>query len=208
MKTIAFHVCISGFLQDESRPHGVFRLSEQLIRQGHNGQQSRVSLLPWNHNWSSFAERIWLVGQEYDCTPAVNVYAYSWGVGNGAVELAKQLAKRSIGIHCLVSSDGVYRVSWLPDWMQPRSMFSRGWTDLSPTIHLPASIHRVVAFHQTQNRPQGHRLILRGDEIDSTEVFSTDHQYMDDAMLFHDEAINEAAKLQIAISEDETRGWR
>lgn len=208
MKPIAFHVCISGFLQDESRQHGVFRLSEELIRQGHNCQQSRVSLLPWNHNWSNFAERIWLVGQEYGCVPVVNVYAYSWGVGNGAVTLARELAKRSIGVHCLVSSDGVYRVPWLPDWFQPRAMFSRDWTELSPWIVLPDSIGRVVAFHQMQNRPQGHRLFLHGKEVDSMEVYSTDHEYMDDITLFRDAAIEEAAKLQLLLRDDDDLGWR
>ena len=57
----------------------------------------------------------------------------------------------------------------------------------------------VVPFHQTLNRPQGHRIVagkgFSGVINPSVEVSAT-HQYMDDADEFHTAAIKAAERLK------------
>lgn len=192
--TIRIHQCISGFTQDERRPHGVLRLAEKLHALGFNNRVSRVSLRRWNDDWSDVAEYYWLLGQEHQAHVVVNIYAYSWGVGWGAIQLARQLQKRAIAVHHLVSADGVYRHRWfrLP------SMLGRG-TRVSPIICVPSNVRIVTPFHQTINRPQGHE--LAGDKnftgiIHASREVPATHQYLDDAADFHDAAIAAAQSLQ------------
>lgn len=193
---IRWHQCISGFTQDARRCHGVLRLSERLHAAGYNNHVSRVSLRPWNADWDEVAENIWLVGQHHQAEIAVNIYAYSWGVGWGAVQLCRQLAKRGITVHCLVAADGVFR--------HPRLLLR--WTSLirrdltfAPVIRIPSNVHTVLPLHQTQNRPQGHRIVgdrdFSGVIYESREVQST-HQYMDDAREFHALSLDAARRLQ------------
>lgn len=190
-RVIRVHQCISGFLQTDERPTGMFRLAERLHLQGFNNCISRVRLDRWNANWASVAENLWLLGQQHQVEVAVNIYAYSWGVGWGAVQLARELQKRSITVHHLVASDGVYRHRWfrLP------SILGR---DQGPTIRVPANVMRVRSFHQTLNRPQGHKIAgdrdFRGMIEESVELNAT-HQYMDDNQVFHTAAIDAAMAL-------------
>lgn len=197
-RPIAVNVCISGLTQTEARPHGIFNLSEKLIENGYNSESSRVHLLPWSHDWAGYAERLWLIGQRRNCDLMINVYAYSWGVGFGALNLARELANRGIPIRCLVASDGVYRSplkSFL--WL---SMLSRDWTTVSPTIRFPENVEHGYAFHQSKNRPCGHRIYSGDWLIPSTELDRT-HQYMDDAPEFHDRCLIEARNTLETIAE-------
>lgn len=171
--------------------HGVFKLAESLHERGYNNTISRVSLRPWNADWAEVAESIWLIGQRHEAPVVVNIYAYSWGVGWGAVQLAEELRKRNIDVQALVSADGVYRhPNPLMRW---QSLVRRDWTTLAPVITIPKNVRRVAAFHQTINHPQGHCLVrVGGAQIRSREIPAT-HQYIDDAEEFH-EACFEAAR--------------
>ena len=140
--------------------HGVFKLAESLHERGYNNTISRVSLRPWNADWAEVAESIWLIGQRHEAPVVVNIYAYSWGVGWGAVQLAEELRKRNIDVQALVSADGVYRhPNPLMRW---QSLVRRDWTTLAPVITIPKNVRRVAAFHQTINHPQGHCLVRVG----------------------------------------------
>lgn len=192
--TIRIHQCISGFTQDERRPHGVLRLAEKLHALGFNNRVSRVSLRRWNDDWSDVAEYYWLLGQEHQAHVIVNIYAYSWGVGWGAIQLARELQKRSIAVHELVSADGVYRHRWfrLP------SIFGRDTSWLAPRIRVPLNVRIVTPFHQTIDRPQGH--VISGDAgfsgiiRPSVEIAAT-HQHLDDCSEFHFASIAAAQAL-------------
>lgn len=191
---IRIHQCISGFTQTEERPTGMFRLCERLHGLGFNNCVSRVRLDRWNANWNAVAEHLWLLGQHHRSHVAVNIYAYSWGVGWGAVQLARELQKRSIEVHDLVACDGVYRHRWL----RLPAMLGRD-SVLAPTIRVPANVLSVTPFHQTLNRPQGHHIAgdrdFSGLILESTELHAT-HQYMDDHEKFHAAAIHAARRLQ------------
>lgn len=200
MSLTIWHVFISGFTQHEGRESGLFRVAEDLISAGHYSPRERVSLLPWKHPWGEFAERLWIVGQEQGQPPMINVYAYSWGVGYGARRFAAELGKRSMGIECLVSSDGIWKAPWWPGRIQPRALFSRDATCLSPRIQFGSNVKRIVAFHQCQNRPNGHVIFHNGNPVPSTQVHGTTHQYMDDSQLFRDAVFAEARALRELVS--------
>ena len=107
-----WHVVISGFLQDEGQPTGMVRLW-RLLGERHSAADVRVELRSWNVNWRQLAELIWRMqpGAGRNCfdPPRVKVYAYSWGAGWGAMQLARQLRRRGIGVAAMVLSDPVYR---------------------------------------------------------------------------------------------------
>lgn len=194
-KTIRVHQCISGFTQDEKRIHGVFKLAEKLHDCGYNNTISRVSLRPWNSRWDEVAEHIWLLGQHHKADVVVNIYAYSYGVGWGAVQLCKELLKRGIPVHCVVACDGVFRH---PNPLMRWTSLLRRDLAFSPVIRIPANVVTVVPLHQKLNRPQGHKIVggkdFTGLIQEPTELYVT-HQYMDDAGQFHDAALDAAAVL-------------
>lgn len=189
---LKFHICISGFLQSESRCHGILKLAEAFHAEGLNGDTERVLYRPWNADWSAVAEHLWLLGESRKTDIQINIYSYSWGVGWGAVELSKELLKRGLVVNNLVASDGVYRHPLL--LMRWTSLLSRD-ASFSPVIRIPANVLEVHPLHQKQNRPQGHKIVSgRGCTAvihDSIECMAT-HQYMDDSPEFH------ALSLQIA----------
>lgn len=193
---IHIHKLISGFTQNGRRCHGVLKLSERLHELGYNNHVSRVTLHTWKDNWASVAENIWLLGQLHRATVIVNIYAYSWGGGWGAVRLARELNKRGIQVLYIVCSDAVFRhPSLLMRWT---SLLGRKYP-WSPKIRIPSNVVHVKPFHQTQNRPQGHRIVgdreFSGVIRESVELKRT-HQYMDDAPEFHAAAIAAAAQLK------------
>ena len=192
---LKFHIAISGFLQSESRCHGILKLTESLHAAGLNGDAERVWYRPWNADWSSVAEHIWLLGQSRKTDIQINIYAYSWGVGWGAVQLSKELLKRGLVVKNLVASDGVYRHPSL--MMRWTSLLSRN-ASFSPVIRIPGNVQEVFPHHQNQNRPQGHKIVagpkFAGLIHESVECMAT-HQYMDDSKEFHDLSLQLARNL-------------
>lgn len=195
-KPVNIHVCISGFTQSERRIHGLTKLCEKLHSAGFNNCVSRVMLRPWNAKWSEVAESIWSIGELHAAEVVVNIYAYSWGMGWGAVQLSRELEKRGITVHIIVACDGVYRhpllcLRWL-------SLLQRDGT-FSPVIRIPGNVREVRPLHQTMNTPQGHRIVggkdFSGQIRQSVEIHRT-HPFMDDAPQFHALALAAAEQLK------------
>ena len=194
VKRIQIHLCISGFLQTETRCHGILKLSEKLSAAGFNRHVSRVWYRPWNSDWSAVAEHVWLLGQHYDAEILVNVYAYSWGVGWGAVQFARELQKRSLRVQHLVSSDGVYRH---PNLLLRWTLLLKRTVRFAPVIRIPGNVNFVHPFHQTESRPQGHRLVVEGTTIISESVrCGGSHSYMDEHKRFHAACLQAAGDLK------------
>lgn len=176
-----WHIVISGFLQNEGRPTGMVRLWRWL-GQEHSGPESCVELRSWNDNFRDLAELIWRVqpAAPEESGPTVMIYAYSWGAGWGAIELARQLRKRGIPVAAMVLSDPVYRSPW-------RSLAWLAMVSWS-SIRVPANVRRVTWFRQRMNRPAGHRLVAAdpaATEIAPPVLAHVTHQYMDDLRSFH-----------------------
>lgn len=182
----AWHVVIGGFRQTEGKPTGMVRLWSQL-HERHAQPGVCVELRAWNETWRDLAELIWRVQPDNEPV-VVKVYAYSWGAGWGAMQLARQLAQRGIPVAWMVLSDPVYRSPW-PWW---RWLALASWR----SIRVPANVRVVHWFRQRTNLPAGHNLIpIRKERtIVTTPVWvEVSHQYMDDLRLFHLECERVAA---------------
>lgn len=174
-----WHVVISGFLQREGQPTGMFRLWLDLKDGvGNNGGKTVVELRSWDDNWSDLAEKIWRA-RPGNVAPKIKIYAYSWG-GASAMILARELRERGIGVDWIVLSDPVYRSRWWSGlW---RSMVG------NPRIRVPSNVQHVGRFYQRQNWPRGHRLLIESPMLTKVGVsgeLELNHQYMDDAETFH-----------------------
>lgn len=141
----------------------------------------RVELRSWNDDWSGLAELIWRT-QPADGSVKVGVYAYSWGAGWGAMQLARALSRRGVAIEHMVLSDPVYRSPWL--------LFR--WLAFVPgrAIRVPSNVRQVVWFRQRRSRPAGCRLVA--EDVLRTVIrpatgYLADvaHEYMDDLQAFH-----------------------
>ena len=78
------HVCISGYGQSASRPDGIYDLSVRLADLG----VGEVMYLEWDADFWSLAVDL-LSRREHFGGLSVNIYAYSWGMGWGAMQLCR-----------------------------------------------------------------------------------------------------------------------
>lgn len=184
----SWRVVIGGFLQDQGRPTGMVRLWRNLDA-AVSAPGARVELRNWNDNWRQFAELIWRV-QPSDGSVRVDLFAYSWGAGWGAMQLARQLARRGVPIAHMVLSDPVYRSPWLPF----------RWLAFCPwrPIVVPRNVRQVTWFRQRRNRPSGNRLVAEDPQrtaIRPAQGYEADvvHEYMDDLLAFHRQCERTAA---------------
>jgi len=195
-KHISIHCCISGFRQNKNNYHGVLSLSEKLVDAKFcHGPYSRVWLREWNDDWNTQAEYAWLLSNHYDKPIVFNIYAYSWGAGWGAVQLAKKLYRRGIRVKTMILADPVYRHPlFLFRWL---SLFKREYVFFgSPIVHIPANVEEVHSYHQLMNRPQGHKLVADGKTtIHPSRKVCREHSKMDDLYAFHLKCVEASAEL-------------
>lgn len=174
-----WHLVISGFTQHEGRMHGCLRLAQEL--RALSSPQTFVGLREWDSNWERIAEHMQLVSDWNDRDPVIRLYAYSWGCGNGVVQLAEQLAMRGLKIQHVVMADPVY-YSRLPLWLaRGIGVLRRG------TVDVPANIQRVSWLRQFKNIPGGCDLRAVGDAtaIEAPIELQIPHEQVDDAEAFH-----------------------
>lgn len=213
MTTRIHHLVIGGFGQYRGKLAGVDYVVDALDRFRQPGV--RVSLLPWSHDWKAEAGYIRRHAplDTRDQQPLVCLYAYSWGVGNGAVQLARQLQRREIGVWGLISCDGVYHhravlCRWLPQW---RSLWpgSRIW--------LPPNVRRggVRVFRQRNGLPSGHEIVdhhghaYHAEEIhdvlrDNRFVERASHFNLDESPRWHRACVDLAEQAQLECEGRET----
>jgi len=201
MDSIENHlIFISGFLQKTgSRTNGIHSLQRMLHRKFVNANTAML-FCTWNADFEAIASQIRnCVGDSRRAR--IVVTAYSWGVGVGALRLARALSQYGLRIEVLFSIDGVYR-PFIP--VPIRSMFSR-WNPFSPKIRIPSHINKVVFWRQNKNRPQGHRLVpsVPSQEIipgigEDGLVVGEDHQTIDNNIAIHDSIISHIEKLQLS----------
>lgn len=201
-------ICISGFLQTEARAPGTWRLAEKLRAAGFSrGSRLRVTHKRWNADWDNQAAEIAHLAGHYDQAPRVAVFAYSWGAGYGAMELARQLHRRGLGVETMVLSDPVYRHPLAAfRWLALLRDSGSQWHFLAPpVIRLPKNVHQVWTLRQSISVPQAHRLVAtNGTLIHQPLELERDHCAMDDAPEFHQLALACAADMthgQAALAE-------
>lgn len=196
---LAIHYCISGFTQHNGRANGLLDLAEKLIASGHNAHaRTRVYYRAWRGNWTHEAEHAALLAKHYEEPVRVNIYAYSWGAGWGAMQLARALLARGIFVQTMVLSDPVFRHP-LP-WRRWLTLFrrdSRFGLLPAPVIRVPRNVGEVYSFHQLVDWPQGHRLLPdNGATMHPPRRLHRGHAAMDEAPEFHKCAIVAAEQLR------------
>lgn len=181
-------ICISGFTQSKARPNGIEALWLKLLHYERHG--IRVSYMPWNSDWSGFAEHVFRTAHGTLLHLDVRCFCYSWGCGHGFLSLAREFRKRGMQIRFAVLSDPVYFYRWAI-W---RSM----WSPLlgKPKLVIPPNVKRVWHYRQERNLPAGHGLVAK-DRAETSlvdcGVLDRTHQYMDDAPEFHATSLEVAA---------------
>lgn len=180
------HQCISGFTQNVHYVHGMLKLSERM-RRPESGIvdccERRIYFNRWNDDWAKIAEHYWHVADMHLQSLTICVYAYSWGAGWGAMQLAKYLERAEMKIKVMVLCDPVYRhPKWYLRWL---SLMHRD-SKLAPAIYIPKNVKEVFHFHQRVNVPSGHKLIATGDTLLRPPIeLKRIHQKMDDSWEFH-----------------------
>lgn len=180
----AIHICVSGFSQNCGYYHGILKLRESLLTAGHSeGVASRVWYLPWTSNFRRVANELGIICNQHGIRPQVMIAGYSYG-GWGAIQLAKELSRSGIFVRSMVLSDPVAR-----PWFWPRplpavsSMLGRRF---SFALRVPSNVLQLFSFYQIDNRPQGHKLIVRPPTLQHKPVrLDLPHTEMDDAEAFH-----------------------
>lgn len=172
----AWHIVLSGFLQDEGRPTGMVRLWDDLCRRFLTSS-TRCLLREWSADTNAIAELIWRL-RNFE-PPRICLYAYSWGCPS-AMTLARQLRRRGLAVDRMVLSDPVYR-HWFAagNW---RVLFGRR------EIVVPSNVRHVTWYRQDLDWPRGHNLVAEepiGTRLDDPIIANVGHGYMDDLRLFH-----------------------
>lgn len=178
-----WHVLISGFTQEQSRLNGIVALWLKM-RAACADSRSEVAYREWDADWKKTAELIWLTRPDYP--QKVNIYAYSWGAGYGAMELARHLNDRGIEVQQMVLADPVYR---------SRTLLFR-WLALVPwcSILVPPNVRSVASFFQRQNVPAAHELRRTSDRtiVHPRVELHCKHEFADDSEAFHQECLRVA----------------
>jgi len=196
---IVYHLLISGFRQKVGQRHGMYILRERLVADYHycNGH-SRVELWPWDADWKAVAQNLWLLQQDARQPLLVGLYAYSWGAGWGAVQLAKRMKQCGLKIRVAVFCDPVFRHPRL--FLRWTSLLRRQYVILGwPIIRLPAgAFEEVYVFRQEISRPQGHYLLPTDDEtiVHPPQLLPYDHAHIDEAWEFHSLVLSVANRLR------------
>jgi len=189
-----FIICVSGFTQNRGYFHGIMKLREALISNGHSeGKANRVWYVTWKDSMSRVACELSILCNQHGFKPRVMICGYSYG-GWGSLQLAKELEKVGIDVEIMILCDPVGRPWW---WPRPlpalTSMLGRDW---APKLRVPANVKVCHSFYQQENRPQGHQLVAtNGTTMEQPIKLRHKHERMDDAPEFHGRVLKEAAML-------------
>ncbi len=94
-----------------------------------------------------------LIARNADPSARIVIVGHSWGIGWGAMRLARALGRFGMEISDIVSADGIYRSPLLPAWL-PLNPVSLGRM-FRPRIRVPANVRRIHAFVQRRSIPSG-----------------------------------------------------
>jgi hypothetical protein len=211
VKTIPnFIICGAGYGQTEGQwDQGIPALCRYLHQQ-HASDSLRVEFFRWDEDWAAKAD--WIFGCAGGPTARILCINYSWSVGNGFVQFARQLQMRGQYIERAVFSDGVYHyggnLMHRLGLAQLIACAPRPWG--RPEIHIPRNVGQVDWFVQSPANFQwldsntwlrGHRIVWDDDGTDVEgpnrewgrhNVPDILHHWMDDSEEFQNFAINTA----------------
>lgn len=148
-----FHIFISGFNQDTSGDHGIFRIFKDAAVKTKHYDEVRCELRNYNADMEELAQMmVNMAGGSPGDINEVNIYAYSWGGGRGFTQLANALDMRGVIVNHAVLCDPVYWHPFPPlRWWGAKSKSSK--------IVVPSNVLNVSSVHQVKNWPSGHQLV-------------------------------------------------
>lgn len=168
-------ICIGGFTQRRHGRTGIERVWQRLrLEHEQPANGCRVSMHPWNDDWRDFVGHLLRTGPRDPLALDVRIVAYSWGVGYGAVTLARLLRAEGVAVRNLVSCDGVWHSRWMP-W---RALYSPLISRVlgAPQIVIPSNVRKIDFIRQSISLPRGHALqreTLGQEIVDHGRVFAT-----------------------------------
>lgn len=190
-------VIISGFTQGPARESGAEKLFNKMERYYTPGAR-RVMLLTWKADWRDIAEMMWRQSGG-DGRGTVRIYAYSWGVGWGFVNLCYWLMRCGMKVEVAVLCDGVARSWFLPTSVPIAPLSMTYWIPKLigwPNIKVYPNVEHITGFYQRQNRPCGHPLKIIDKEATTLHRFEelhVDHQHIDDSAAWRELSLEVAA---------------
>ena len=183
------------FYQGFSQRLATFNGIEKLWREADHalsGPYTRVEIYHWYESVSLLAQRIKQFSPE-DCDPEVILVSFSWGSAT-ALQLARQLGRRSITVKHLISCDGVHRSRrWLGQW-------EVGFPEHFP-LWVPPNVLEVSHFRQKKSWPRGH--VVKAEDPIATKLhpvewLDAEHCWMDLEIQFRAEVRKAWAEWQTA----------
>lgn len=200
-------ICISGFRQSAKYRSGSEKLRLEL--QQFNCLHTHVSVEDWNTDWEAYVSRIVRLGPRDVSCFDIRVFAYSWGVGYGFVQLAKYLAMEGIHVKGAVLCDGVYHPNYALRFLNWFGAFRAidMTSNLSrkvfgePVIEVPWNVDNVWWMRQTRDYVHGHKIVAA--ENSNTMIFQApnlvcSHAAADDHQEYHRMAVEVAGRELVA----------
>tara|TARA_B100000749_G_scaffold280852_1_gene279289 strand:+ start:4358 stop:4954 length:597 start_codon:yes stop_codon:yes gene_type:complete len=187
----------TGFLQTQGTPTRLVSLWQELHAK-YSAADSVVRLCSWNNSWSDEAEFVFRLSPG-GRPSVVQVFAYSWGAGWGAMEFARQLRIRGINVSLMVLVDPVYRHTYRTgNWRSYVPNIIGQWRVLSSwsKIVIPDNVRGDVHwFRQQISWPAGHDLVAedaRWTRIYDPITLKVNHTHMDDQKVVVDKCMGVA----------------
>ncbi len=200
-----WHFFISGFTENRQQSTGLqkaWKTATTTCPAKNLHSTVFFPVLPWNHNWYQLARFVQINSQQYKDVggggklvmppPKINIYAYSWGAGYGAINLAQNLDSiANYEIQNMVLADPVYcSTSFFMRW---RAIFAGRFDctrKLAPKITIPSNTHSVYWSRQFNDWPRAHNLyslpasrtVIHPPNLE----LNLSHSEMDEATWFQD----------------------
>jgi hypothetical protein len=176
--------CIGGFTQHEGLWNGVMEARETLLAEfdDYSSLAVRFPFYTWNSPWKKIASEMYLLRERYRKEKfTVVAFAFSYGVGNGLIKLAKRLDRYGIEIDCAVLCDGIFR-----HWFTP-AQWRIIWGDTR--IRLPGNIKSYYGFYQDIETPKGRKPVSDTAVCLGWERLHLPHVEMDDSWKFREKCV-------------------
>ncbi len=179
-----FFVPIMGFSKSTRRVTGIERLW-RAVRETSGPDAWIIHPQRWNLDSRDLAA---LIARNAHPSARIVIVGHSWGIGWGAMRLARALGRFGMEITDIVSADGVYRSPLLPGWL-PLNPLSLGWRLLRPRIPVPHNVRRIHAFVQHLSLPRGHGFRVGTGTTVTVRLVDAPHGRVDELEAFREAAV-------------------
>lgn len=176
-------VPIMGFTERTRRVTGIERIWHR-VRETSGPDAWIIHPKRWNLDARDLAG---LIARNAAQSARIVIVGHSWGIGWGAMRLARALGRFGMEISDIVSADGVYRSPILPAWL-PLNFLSLGRL-LRPRIRVPANVRRIHAFVQRRSIPSGHGFRAGAGTTVTVRLVDAPHGRVDDLDSFREVAV-------------------